>query len=91
MRPVVDKAQKLAPRLPRLINPETAWGVWTMHVLIRMLSWTRVIFLVVAYVGKLFPVGPGAANVVPVKDYGFRNMEDSKDMEALRRETSDVV
>lgn len=78
MRPVAEDAQQLPPGQPQLMNPETAWGVWTMRVLIKMLSMTRVIFVAVKYFGKLFHLGPQAANYVPVEDYGFKDMPEWK-------------
>ena len=41
MKPYVDKAQNLAPGVPRIINPETAWGIWIMHGLMAFMGWTR--------------------------------------------------
>lgn len=73
VRETVDTAQQLAPGQPRLINPETAWGVWTMRTLIRALSYTRIIFIAVRYFGRLLNLGPQAAMFVSVKDYGFRD------------------
>lgn len=40
MRPFVTKAQKLIPGAPHLANPETAWGVWVMHMILSLVSWT---------------------------------------------------
>lgn len=73
MRPVVNKAQKLAPRLPRLINPETAWGIMVLHIIIRVLSWTRVIFAVFKFLGK---IGPATADSVQIEEYGFKQMAE---------------
>ena len=71
MRPLVTKAQKLAPGMPRLIHPETAWGIWFMH----MLSWLIASSGIFQLLGKF--VGP-PANAFPVEDYGFQRLEDWK-------------
>lgn len=76
MRPVVDRAQKLAPGLPRLINPETAWGVLVLHLIIRILSWTRFLFVVFGFLGRWISLGPSAADTVLVEEYRFRQMKD---------------
>jgi hypothetical protein len=83
MRPIVENAQKLAPGQPRLVNPETAWGILTMRWLVYMLSYTRVILIAIVLFGKLLHLGPQAANGVPVEDYGFMNVPEWKDDEAI--------
>ena len=45
LKPHVDKAQTLAPGVPRIINPETAWGIWILHSLIGFMAWTGLIKL----------------------------------------------
>ena len=42
MKPHVDKAQKLAPGVPRIINPETARGIRIMHGIMGFMSWTGI-------------------------------------------------
>jgi hypothetical protein len=74
MRPIIKDGQELAPGQPYIINPETAWGIWTMRVLIRLLSYTRIIFIVVKFFGKLLHLGPQAADYVPIEDFGFVEM-----------------
>ncbi|KAJ6095598.1 hypothetical protein N7486_006344 [Penicillium sp. IBT 16267x] len=74
MRPIVEDGQELAPGQPYIINPETAWGVWVMRVLIRSLSYTRIIFFVVKFFGKVLHLGPQAADYVQVEDFGFKEM-----------------
>ncbi|KAL4789314.1 hypothetical protein BDV19DRAFT_32959 [Aspergillus venezuelensis] len=81
MRPIIEDAQQLAPGQPYIINPETAWGVWIMRVLIRSLSYTRIIFIAVKFLGKAFHLGPQAADYVPVEDFGFKNMPPWKEEE----------
>ncbi|KAI1263235.1 oxidoreductase [Xylariaceae sp. FL1019] len=76
VRPVVDQAQKLAPGMPWLINPETAWGVHFMHTLVYLLSFTRILILIVLFFGKILKRGPGMADYVAVEDYGIHNMSE---------------
>jgi hypothetical protein len=76
MRPTVEAAQNLPPGLPHLMYPETAWGIWTMRVLINMLSKTRFIFIAVQFMGKFLKRGIQTANYVPDEDYGFRDMKE---------------
>jgi hypothetical protein len=85
MRPIIEDAQQLAPGQPYIINPETAWGVWIMRVLIRSLSYTRIIFIVVKYLGKILHLGPQAADYVPVEDFGFKEMSVWKEEDTDQR------
>lgn len=74
MRPIIEGAQQLAPGQPYIINPETAWGVWIMRVLVRSLSYTRMLFIIVKYLGRALHLGPQAADYLPVEDFGFKEM-----------------
>lgn len=31
MRPTVQRTQKLAPGMPKMMHPETAWGIWMFN------------------------------------------------------------
>ncbi|KAJ5153197.1 uncharacterized protein N7482_009675 [Penicillium canariense] len=86
MRPIIEDGQELAPGQPYIINPETAWGVWVMRVLIRSLSYTRIIFIVVKFFGKILHLGPQAADYVRVEDFGFREMSVWKE-EAIDKQS----
>ncbi|ROW03005.1 hypothetical protein VMCG_05778 [Cytospora schulzeri] len=71
MRPLVDRAQKLAPGMPRIVNPETTWGVRLLNWIMYFLCLSRLHIL-------LFMLGAGPpANFVPVEEYGFRQLEES--------------
>ncbi|RAK85740.1 oxidoreductase [Aspergillus costaricaensis CBS 115574] len=74
MRPIVEEAQQLAPGMPHLINPETAWGIWTMRSLILALSYTRAFFYIIKLFGRILHLGPQAADYVTVEDFGFKDM-----------------
>ncbi|KAJ5389266.1 uncharacterized protein N7496_000334 [Penicillium cataractarum] len=74
MKPIVEECQELAPGQPYIINPETAWGVWVMRVLIRSLSYTRIIFVIVKFFGRILHLGPQAADYVRVENFGFKEM-----------------
>lgn len=74
MRPIVEDAQQLAPGMPHLINPETAWGIWTMRSLILALSYTRTFFYIIKLFGRILHLGPQAADYVTVEDFGFKDM-----------------
>lgn len=65
MRPLVEKAQKLAPGMPKLFHPESTLGVWILR------CFARAIFLsgIVTFFAKVF--GP-PANAVKVTEYGFK-------------------
>ncbi|KAI3390553.1 hypothetical protein diail_9205, partial [Diaporthe ilicicola] len=54
-RPLVSRAQKLAPGMPRLINPETAWGISVLHWLGYLMTISRIHLLLFA-----LGVGPPA-------------------------------
>ena len=49
LKPHVDKAQSLAPGVPRIINPETAWGIRIMHGLMRFMDWTGLTRLMMSF------------------------------------------
>ncbi|GLB04281.1 hypothetical protein AtubIFM57258_009997 [Aspergillus tubingensis] len=74
MRPIVEDAQQLAPGMPHLINPETAWGIWTMRSLILALSYTRTFFYIIKLFGRILHLGPQAADYVTVEDFCFKDM-----------------
>ena len=40
-RPLVTKAQKLPPGMPWLIHPQTAWGLWVMRTILRLIQFFR--------------------------------------------------
>ncbi|KAG6361322.1 hypothetical protein INS49_009547 [Diaporthe citri] len=70
MRPLVDRAQKLAPGMPRLANPETARGI-------SVLLWIGYLFSISKLHVLLFALGLGPpANAVPVEDYGLRKLQE---------------
>ena len=68
MRPIVDRAQKLAPGMPRLLHPETAWGVWVMHSIIYFI-WRSGLAMLMFKIA-----GPPANEVVVSDDYGLRQL-----------------
>lgn len=68
-RPLVDRAQKLAPGMPRLVNPDTSWGISVLH-------WFGYLMWISRLQVLLFALGVGPpANAVPVEDYGLRKLE----------------
>ncbi|CAM1508993.1 Fc.00g027320.m01.CDS01 [Cosmosporella sp. VM-42] len=69
MRPSVDKAQKLMPGLLRIMNPETAWGVWIMDSLIKFLVWSRIVELLLMFKKP-------EKNISVAEDYGFRKLPE---------------
>lgn len=70
LRPLVNRAQKLAPGMPRLANPETAWGISVLHW-IGYLIWVSRLHVL------LFALGLGPpANAAPVEDYGLRKLKE---------------
>ena len=69
MRPIVDRAQKLAPGMPHLLHPETAWGVWMTNALAGFVSWTGVVKLLFKFKGP-------PADAVQVEEYGFRQLPE---------------
>ncbi|OHE92817.1 oxidoreductase [Colletotrichum orchidophilum] len=72
MRPTVARAQKLAPGMPHLVHPETAWGVWFLNTIVFVIYWSGLF----SFVGKF--IGPPANNV-PVEEYGFISLPNYKD------------
>lgn len=71
MRPVVARAQKLAPGMPKHIHPETAWGVWVLNALVYFVQMSGILSL-------LLKMGAGPpAQSVSVEDYGFEKLHDT--------------
>ena len=71
MKPVVTRAQKLAPGMPYLMNPETAWGVWMLNTIMWLLSASGIIRL-------LFMLGAGPpAHNVELEEYNFKRLSES--------------
>ena len=71
MRPLVDRAQKLPPGIPHIINPETAWGVWIMRSLSLIINRSGI-----GYVLAMLKGPP--ARAIKVEDYGFRESVQAK-------------
>ena len=42
MRPLVEKAQKLAPGWPHLIHPQTTWGVCVLRIIAATIYWSGI-------------------------------------------------
>jgi len=72
MRPVVERAQKLPPGMPRLIHPETVWGVQVLHMLAYFMTQLSPIL---SLLFKFGVIGP-PAHLVPIADYGFRQLDE---------------
>jgi hypothetical protein len=76
MRPSVDKAQQLAPGLLRIMNPRTAWDVWTVDIVIicvfaiaRFVVWTRLPKLLSIFTSSEKPISL-------VEEYGLRELPE---------------
>lgn len=70
MRDLVDRAQKLPPGAPNIINPETAWGIFAMRAIIGFISWTRIVSFLSYFTSW-------EQKYVPVEEYGFRELSES--------------
>jgi len=64
MRPLVERAQKLPPGVPRIIHPQTAWGVWMLHLFGFVVQWSGIGYLLAAFAGP-------PARAVVVEEYGI--------------------
>lgn len=74
LRPTVLSAQKLAPGMPWLIHPQTAWGVWFMRTLIWVLFGVFQLGMMAARLrGPPANEGEGEREV-KVEEYGFRRV-----------------
>ncbi|KAK3387321.1 oxidoreductase [Podospora didyma] len=69
MRAAVGEAQKLVPGQLRIMNPETAWGVWFVDALVRLLVWSRLLNL-------LFKLKGQKKESVHVEEYGLRELPE---------------
>ena len=72
MRPMTEKAQILPFGGPKPINPETAWGIWILLLISAFLQRSGL-------VNFLFIILAKPVNVVPVEDYGFRQLPEWRD------------
>jgi 2-polyprenyl-6-methoxyphenol hydroxylase-like FAD-dependent oxidoreductase len=72
MRPLVTQAQKLMPFMFRMLNPDTAWGVWLVDSIIKFMMWTGLVKLLM----KLKK--PDKESVI-LDDFGFRDLEEWSD------------
>lgn len=68
-RPIVAKAQKLVPGAPHIMAPETSWGIWILHALVYTMWCLRVQEFAERFAGP-------PANAVPVREYGFRQLDE---------------
>ncbi|KAK2627992.1 hypothetical protein QTJ16_002638 [Diplocarpon rosae] len=64
MHPYVEKAQRLLPGAPALLNPQTRWGIAAMKGILGLASWSRV----ATVVGKLSRP-PAEDQSLPVYDF----------------------
>lgn len=70
MKPTIVKAQKLAPGMPRLFHPETAWGVWVLNMFVYLIDVSGVASL-------MFKLGAGPpANHIPVDELGIGDLPE---------------
>ncbi|KAK1765003.1 oxidoreductase [Phialemonium atrogriseum] len=69
MRPSVDRAQKLMPGMFRIMNPETAWGVWIVDTIISLLVWSRLVKLLLMFKKP-------ERSTVPVEEYGLGELPE---------------
>lgn len=70
MKPTVARAQRLAPGMPKLFHPETAWGVWALNMFVYLLD-------VSGLAALMFKLGAGPpANNVPVEEYGIGDLPE---------------
>lgn len=72
MRPTVEKAQKLYPGAPTLNNPQSAWGVSVLRKTLATLFYSPLQELLFRFAGP-------PANAVPVEEYGFIEVPDTRE------------
>jgi 2-polyprenyl-6-methoxyphenol hydroxylase-like FAD-dependent oxidoreductase len=51
MRPLVTIAQKLAPGMPHLLHPQTAWGACLLRIFCAAIYWSGIINLLSRFKG----------------------------------------
>lgn len=69
MRPIVQRAQKLAPGAPHSLHPETAWGLWFVHVI----GW---LITISGLQSLLFRTAGPPADEISIRDHGFKTVKD---------------
>ena len=50
-KPLVRKAQALPPGAPKILNPDSEWGLKVMHGVLGFVSWSGIASLVAKYGG----------------------------------------
>jgi 2-polyprenyl-6-methoxyphenol hydroxylase-like FAD-dependent oxidoreductase len=68
MRPLVQKAQKLAPGMPHLIHPQTILGVYLLRIFCAAIYWSELI-------GLLSRLKGPPAQIKEIKEYNIRDDE----------------
>jgi 2-polyprenyl-6-methoxyphenol hydroxylase-like FAD-dependent oxidoreductase len=66
MRPLVQKAQKLAPGMPHLIHPQTVSGVYLLRIFSAAVYWSGLIGLLSRFKGP-------PAQVKEIREYEIRD------------------
>jgi 2-polyprenyl-6-methoxyphenol hydroxylase-like FAD-dependent oxidoreductase len=74
IRPNVEKAQKLLPGFPHILNPETETGIYIMHGVLGVMNFAQKVIQRLGRGGYHF--GGTMANEVPVVDYGLGELEE---------------
>ncbi len=69
MRPHVDRSQKFVPGIIRIMNPETAWGVWIMDSIIKFMIWCRLASLLLLLKGS-------EQKSISIHEYGFKQLPE---------------
>jgi 2-polyprenyl-6-methoxyphenol hydroxylase-like FAD-dependent oxidoreductase len=69
MRPLVGKAQKLAPGMPHLLHPQSIWGVWLLKIFCAAIHLSGMINLLSRFKGP-------PAQVQEFRAYDFKIKKD---------------
>jgi hypothetical protein len=69
MRPLVEKAQELAPGMPHLLHPQTIWGICLLRIFCAAIYWSGMINLLSRFKGP-------PAQVREFRGYNFEIKKD---------------
>ncbi|KAG0648469.1 Monooxygenase CTB7 [Hyphodiscus hymeniophilus] len=65
MRPLIEDMQKIAPGIPGVFAPQTAWGIWLRNALFSFITWSGIF----GWAGKFF-AGSLGTDKYALPDYG---------------------
>lgn len=67
MRPIIEEMQKIPPFVPRILAPQTAWGIWLRNYAFAFVAWTGIVEFAQKYFGGAF----ASTEKFPLPEYNW--------------------